>query len=275
MKTILACLTTEEHAGDVMSAAVPLARRTGAHLIGLHTVEALAVYPGVIVHIPDTVYTQFSASQTEVAEAIERVFDHWVHAEDFASEWRAVNAESMTAADRMVDAARTSDIVIMAQADKITDRADQYHAQEHVIRHSGRPVLHVPAGYTGNGVGKAVVVGWSPTREAARAVHDALPLMQEGAKAWIVAVTEGGSMDYDGATELARALDRHGIEAEVVQRSADRQDIVQVLQREAMERGADMIVTGAFGHSRLYDFVIGAVTLDLMKQAKVPVLFSR
>lgn len=275
MKTLLACLTNDAHADDILSAAIPLARRHSAHLIGLHTIEALAIYPNVTVHLPDTIYTNFARSQSESSQAIREHFEAQVRAEDFVSEWREVTAQSMTAADRMVEAAQTSDLVIMAQADATVDRADQHHAQEQVVRRSGRPVLHVPDGYRGDQLGKSVIIGWSPTREAARAVHDALPLMADGAKAWIVVVTGSDDKRYEGATELARALDRHGIDAEIVQRTARQQEIAPLLEREALERGADLIVTGAFGHSRLYDFVIGAVTLDLMRTAKLPVLFSR
>lgn len=275
MKTILACLTNEEHTDDILSAAIPLARKHLAHLIGLHTIEALVVYPGVAMHVPDMVYANYDDSQATTSKAIEKVFEDRVKVEDFVSEWRSVRSQSMTAADRMVEAARTADLVIMAQADIATDRIDQHHAQEVVIRRSGRPVLHVPSGYRGEVLGKSVVLGWSPTREAARAVHDAIPLMEEGADVAIVSVTGGSGYEAEGATELARALDRHGFSPEVVKRPSEHSDIASILEREAMERGADMIVTGAFGHSRAYDFVIGAVTLELMRSASLPVLFSR
>lgn len=275
MKTILACLTTEAHADDILAAAIPLARRNMAHLTGLHTTEALVVYPGVAMHVPDTAYSTFEASQRGISEAIEAMFHKRVKAEDFASEWRCMKAQSMTAADRMVEVARTSDLVIMAQADATTDRVDQHHAQEHVIRNSGRPVLHVPDGYRGTEIGQSVVIGWSPSREAARAVHDAIPLMAEGAKVAVVSVTSGDTSQAAEATQLARALDRHGLSVEVVERHAAKPEIAEILEREALERGADLIVTGAFGHSRVYDFVVGAVTLELMRSATIPVLFSR
>lgn len=275
MKTILACLTTKGHADDILAAAVPLARRNMSHLIGLHTTEALVVYPGVAMHVPDTAYSNFDASQRETSEAIEAIFNSRVKAEDFASEWRCMKAQSMTAADRMVEVARAADLVVMAQADADTDRVDQHHAQEFVIRHSGRPVLQVPSGYHGTETGQSVVIGWSPSREAVRAVHDAIPLIAKGAKVAIVSVTSGDASQVAGATQMARALDRHGLSVEVVERNASKPDIADILNREALERGADMIVTGAFGHSRLYDFVVGAVTLDLMTSATVPVMFSR
>lgn len=275
MKTILACLTTKEHADDIFAAVIPLARRHMAHLIGLHTTEALVVYPGVYMHVPDTAYSTFDASQKEISEAIEADFEDRMNSEAFASEWRSVKAQSMTAADHMVEASRTADLVVMAQADTATDRVDQHHVQEQVIRYSGRPVLHVPSGYRGEEIGQSVIIGWSSSREAARAVHDALPLMAKGAKVAIVSVSSGDTSQSADTSQLASALDRHGLSVEVVERHAAKRDVAEILEREALERGADLIVTGAFGHSRIYDFVVGAVTLALMKSAKVPVLFSR
>jgi nucleotide-binding universal stress UspA family protein len=175
----------------------------------------------------------------------------------------------------MVDAALTCDLVIMAQAETDVGNAVEYHAQEHVIRRSGRPVLHIPSDYSADTIGKKVVIGWSPTREAARAVHDALPLISPGAEVKVVTIGPGASAEGGGAMDLARALDRHGFETEVVERIATRDRIAEELDEMAFEAGADLIVTGAFGHSRLYDFVIGAVTLDLMQHARLPVLFSR
>ena len=61
-KTILVCLTTQEHAATLMKVAVPLARRSGAHLVGLHTLERLEVYPGIAVHVPDSAVAAFIAS---------------------------------------------------------------------------------------------------------------------------------------------------------------------------------------------------------------------
>ena len=74
-KTILVCLTTREHAATLMKVAVPRARRTGAHLVGLHTLEALEVYPGIAVHVPDSAFKAFNDSQKEAADAIEDTFN--------------------------------------------------------------------------------------------------------------------------------------------------------------------------------------------------------
>ena len=84
-KTILVCLTTPEHAETLLKAAVPLARKHGAHLIGLHTVEALLVYPGIAMHIPEPAFADFNISQKKEADAIKAVFTKHTENEDFVS----------------------------------------------------------------------------------------------------------------------------------------------------------------------------------------------
>jgi nucleotide-binding universal stress UspA family protein len=180
-KTILACLTTADHAETVLKLAVPLARKHNAHLIGLHTIEGLVVYPSIAMHIPGPVFASFSASQAIESEAIKAVFTKHTTNEDFASEFRHVRSEAVSAAEHMVESARAADLVIMAQEEKEGDHYNQRHAQQQVVRDSGRPVIVVPLDYDGPEIGDNVLLGWSDTREAARAAHDMLAIFQSGA----------------------------------------------------------------------------------------------
>lgn len=278
LRTILVCLTTEASAATLMPTACLLARRTGAHLIGLHTLEALVVYPGLAMHVPEPAFAGFNAAQTATAEAIEAAFRRWTESESFVAEWRCRAASSTTAATRMLESARAADLVIVAQEDPETDRMDQDDIQQRLIRQSGRPVLVVPPGYAGATLGTRVTLGWSPTREAARAAHDSVELFDETAEVRIIAVDprhEAESPSAETAQELAATLARHGARAEVVQRLTGGDSVTDILLDEARASGADLIVSGAFGHSRIFDFVVGAATLELMRQAPVPVLFSK
>ena len=277
LKTLLVCLTTVEHAEDLMKQAVPLARRNDAHLIGLHTVEALMVYPGIAMHIPDAAFAAFGESQKKETESIKKVFRRHTENETFQSEFRLVRAESLSAGDRMVESARAADLVIMAQEDRDAERGDQRNAQVQVIRESGRPVLIVPNGYDGPTVGSNIVLGWSDAREAARAGHDMLVVADEGASVTILRV---GSARQDAlrdseSIDFAETLSRHGLKASLENRARDGARIAEVLCKAAFEKGADLIVTGALGHSRAYDFVVGATTHALLESATVPVLFSK
>ena len=189
-KTILVCLTTPENTETLMKAAVPLARKHGAHLIGLHTVEALLVYPGIAMHIPEPAFATFNASQKMESEAIKAVFEKHTKNEDFVSEFRLIRAEAVSAVDRMVECARAADLVIMSHEDKEHDRYDQRNAQTQVIRESGRPVIVVPLEYDGPEIGANLLLGWSDTREAARAAHDLLWIADAGATLTVLRVVK-------------------------------------------------------------------------------------
>ena len=276
-KTILVCLTTREHAATLMKVAVPLARRTGAHLVGLHTLEALEVYPGIAVHVPDSAFKAFNDSQKEAADAIEDTFNSFTQAEDFVSEFRLLRAQSTTASERMIESARAADLVIMAHEDREADRFDQRRAQADVIRQGGRPVIVVPLDYDGPEIGHKVLLGWSETREAARAAHDMLTVMPPASEIVVLRVRNSvmNEMQDTDMLDVTTALARHGHKVSLRHLTQAGQAIAKVLTDCAFEEGADLVVTGAFGHSTAYDFVVGATSKALLRDAKVPILLSK
>ncbi|WP_299784148.1 universal stress protein [uncultured Roseobacter sp.] len=276
IKTLLVCLTTAEHAETLLKLAVPLARKHNAHLIGLHTLQALVVYPGIAMHIPEPAFEAFNESQKIETAAIKAVFTKHTTNEDFQSEFRLVRADAVSANERLVESARTADLVIMARGDKEADRYEQRNAQSEVIQESGRPVIVVPPDYDGVEIGKNVLLGWSATREAARAAHDLLSVADEGATLTVLRVgsTPSDALEDSEGVDVAEMFSRHGMKPTLEHRNTAGDTVADVVGQVAFERGADMIVTGAFGHSKVYDFVIGATTYALLRDAKLPVMFS-
>jgi nucleotide-binding universal stress UspA family protein len=277
IKTILVCLTNEETSDSLMRAACILARTHTAHLIGLHTIEAMTVYPGIAVHIPSTVFEQFNASQLEQADKIKAIFERHTAKEDFVAEWRLQHTKSTKASERIIDSARIADLVLVPNENPELERSDQHHLQEEVINECGRPVLMVPADFDAESIGTHVLVGWNDTREAARAAHDALDILQEGARAHLLRVHgEDDDLTYDATlTELAQTYARHNIDTSIGHRAWQRHQVAEIIELEAFERGCDLIAVGAFSHSRAYAVIHGAATRDLLRGAKRPVLFSR
>lgn len=277
IKTILACLTNKEHAPALLRAAVPLARRHGAHLIGLHTLEALEVYPGIAMHVSDEMFAAFNTDQKKEADAIKAIFDDHTAQEDFVSEYRLLKAQSRSASDRMTESARAADLILMAHGDRKVDRYDQRHAQSAVIRQSGRPVIVVPNAFDGPPIGSKILIGWSDTREASRAAHDILPLAADAAEITLLRVKTTASDEMKDADllDLSTALARYGHKVNVRHTDTAGTAISDVLLKTAFETGADLVATGAFGHSSAYDFVVGATTSALLKSADMPVLFSK
>lgn len=277
LRTILVCLTSTVSAAELLRSAAILARRDNAHVIGLYVTESLAVYPGIAMHIPEMEFQSFVASQKAHAQEVKTIFESFASSEDFPTEWRQAGSESGFLADTIIANARFVDLVVIAQEDDGEDRPVINNLQERVIKESGRPVLVIPRGFTAERLGENVVLGWSATREATRAVHDLVDVVSADANLRILRAgktpidTLG---DYE-ANDLAAALSRHGPTVEIVHREKDGENVADILSQEAFEMGADMIATGAFGHSRVYDFVVGAATRHLLSDAKLPVMFSK
>ena len=274
IKTILLCLSSPNSVASLLKAALPLARRFDAHLIGLHTLEALVVYPAISMHIPDTVFVDFNKSQKAQADEIKVIFERYTKSEDFIAEWRLQKPDTMTATTRIMQSAQAADLVIMAQ-----DTDDEpYHDDlvGNTIRKSGRPVLIIPPDFRGDTIGDNILLGWSATRAATRAAHDLIAIATPEAAIGLLTIGKPGEGDIKtlDAVDLAETYARHGLKPDILRRPNGK-TVAETILNEAAARGADLIATGAVGRSRGYDLIIGAATNDLLTTATLPVLYSR
>lgn len=278
IKTIVVGLMTVEDAEWLVPAACAIANAYGAHLIGVHPVEANLPYVSVDGMISDLSGPMFYEWQIEETAAIKATFDRLTRVEDFVAEWRTQDIGTGGSPEFLTSIARNADLVIIGQPDTGERRRDETALYEHVIRQSGRPVLMIPRGYVIDKIGQHFLLGWSDTDEAARALHDALTLAKPDAQIDILHVGQDGGESGAGPSarrDLAAALDRHGIKTKLITDTANAEGIAATLLRHAFEQGCDTVVAGAFGHSRTYDFVIGAVTRELMRKATLPILFAK
>jgi nucleotide-binding universal stress UspA family protein len=276
-KTLLACLTDADGAPALCAAAATLAEHWDAHLVGLHVMEGVVFYPPYPVGIPGTVYQAIRTEQTAHAGQIEAAFRAATKGLDARCEWRLLSSDNDLPADRAVESARAADLVMMNAVEAGTvNTYQQRFLQEAVIRGSGRPVLIVPAAGEIR-VPRRAVVGWRDTAQATRAVHDLIPLLSGGGAVRIVAFDMGARLGETGdqLTDLAASLARHGLEVEIARRTDVVDSISGALQAEAREFGADLLAVGAYGHSALYDLILGAVSRELLRETAIPVLFSR
>jgi nucleotide-binding universal stress UspA family protein len=149
-------------------------------------------------------------------------------------------------------------------------------AIDRTLTESGVPMLILPHDWTeSSSVGRNIVIAWNGGREALRAVHDAMPFLENAAKVTIFAFSSRPSDLRASAELLARHLKAHG----VISRVSDWTNTGDLSAIDALfasldTQDADLIVAGAFGHSRLYESLFGGVSLDLMRQQAVPVLMS-
>jgi nucleotide-binding universal stress UspA family protein len=169
----------------------------------------------------------------------------------------------------IAEAARTVELTVAAQADG--DAALVRHPIDQVILGAGGPVLMLPRAGWAEPLGRRVVVAWNGSREASRALKDALPFLVAAEAVTVVAAGEAAGVGLEGAAALLR---RHAVAAVTRQVEFGPHPAGAVLLDAAAEAGGDLLVMGAYGHSRLREIVLGGATREVLRGAGLPVLFS-
>jgi nucleotide-binding universal stress UspA family protein len=172
---------------------------------------------------------------------------------------------------RLVEYARLRDLTIVS----VPESYDQWYA-ETIIFESGKPTLVLPEAPRAKSFDlKTVMVAWDFSRAAARAIADAIPILERAREVRIVTVTNEKVIDSKhAAEELAKNLSRHGIDVVLDKVNAAGRAIGEVLEMQAASCGAEILVMGAFGHSRFREFILGGATKSLLSKPPIPVLFS-
>lgn len=171
---------------------------------------------------------------------------------------------------------RTADVTVVSRpyGDGAADNGPEI--VEGALFGSGRGVLVVPPGAAARSAFSTILLGWRNGREAARAVAEAMPFLRNADRVVVAVVDEDGAPAEAGeepAADIARHLDRHGVSVEI--RHLSRWDRPgEGLIHEAKAIGADMVVAGAYGHSRLREWVMGGTTRDLLRDCPVPLLMA-
>jgi nucleotide-binding universal stress UspA family protein len=146
---------------------------------------------------------------------------------------------------------------------------------DRALTESGVPMLILPPDWTGGAVGQDVVIAWNGGRQALRAVHDAMPFLEKAGKVTVFCFSSRPSDLRASAGMLIEHLGQHGVAAHVSDwTNTGDLSAIEALFASLDTQDADLIVAGAFGHSRLYEGLFGGVSLDLIRQQSLPVLMS-
>jgi len=276
-KTILVQLSNPRRTDVLASVAGRLAERSNAHLIGLNVANALAHMPAMPALVGPEDFAAFEAIDDETAARLKAAFDQVTQNRAFVAEWRNVRIVGMEPVAAVIEHGRAADLIVASQSDPDWEMSGLFDAPERLALESGRPVLIVPyAGRFGE-IGKRVMVAWSGKREGARAVFDALPLLKSADKVTLLCVvgrdSDGESGQLPGA-EIAASLARHGVKVTVRKTMADEIGVADEILARLADEGSDLLVMGAYGHSRLREMVFGGVTRHILRHMTVPTLMS-
>ncbi len=276
-KTILVHLDRSARRSERLELAFTLADRYDAHLVGLFALSAVRM-PSYV--RADTSAALIAAQNRQRAEAVGEAETAFRAAmarhRGVNAEWRTSNADALGTA---LLNARYSDLVIAGQRERDAED-DAGLAPEFVdelVLSAGRPVLLVPYAGRFPDTGKRVLVAWNASAEAARAVADALPLLARAESVNVVVFEPGRTGDHgeEPGADAALYLARHGVKATVSTYGSPDVDIGSQILSRAADNGADLIVMGAYGHSRMRELILGGATRTILESMTAPVLMSR
>ncbi|MCC8402499.1 universal stress protein [Paraburkholderia sp. MMS20-SJTN17] len=275
-KSILVHLDTSVRAHPRLEIALQLAHRFHATLTGLFSTYVPPRRGFFVMAGTADYYAEHERLRLERAGALERLFRAELARANVEGQWIVAQGY---ANDAVPPYARLADLIVLGQTDPVDPEAfvaEQF--VEHVVLSAGRPVLLVPSAGTFGAPGRHVLIAWDGSREATRAVHDALPFLAHAAKVSLLTVhspSDQPPRDRIPGADIALTIARHGVKIDVHDFTVEADTPVgDALLSQADDRGCDLIVMGAYAHSRLHEVVLGGATRTILESMTVPVLMS-
>lgn len=255
--------------------AIDLARRFDAHLTGLHIIQTLMLPPSVGTYMTGDVEAQILAGEKERANQAIDQFREIAERSGIRFETRTDQGSSQDSADLLSLHGRYADLTIIGQQNP--DHAGSAIDPGDVVLAAGAPVMIVPHIGAPSTTAENVTIAWNATRESARAVRDAMPLLERAKTVEVVCFQPRSSGDGHGdqpGADIALHLSRHGIKVGVQILEGSGIDVGNALLSHLADRDSDLLVMGGYGHSRLREAVLGGATRTILQSMTVPTLMS-
>jgi nucleotide-binding universal stress UspA family protein len=274
IKDIVVNLSIGGSGGPAGDYAVSVASALDAHLTAIAFVYDPIVPVSGTGYIPaEVIETQRSDNETAAKAAIDR-FTTTAERAGLSADSVTISASFPGAGDQFGRIARRFDLAIVGQADPGTSAVEEIIA-ESTLFESGRPMIVVPYIQKSPLKLDRVMACWDGSRQAARAISDAMPLLSRAGQVELVIVDkERGKQDEIEGADMGQHLARHDLKVDVKRVAGGDIDVADVLLSHAADNAIDFIVMGGYGHSRLREFVLGGVTHSILRSLTVPALMS-
>ncbi len=272
IKDLLVHVSDKKDSVPAVDAALALAEQSDAHLVGLG-IALPAELPGyAAIRLPQSVFEIMESREKERLAEARALFESKAKkiGRIERCEWRVDRGHPV----QVVEAhGRYADVVVVSQRQPHAEERRLNDLAEELMLGAGRPVIIVPYSAAPKRIGKRVLVAWDASREAARAVADAMPILELADAVDVFVANGAAGADVQG-TDIAAHLAHHRLNVEVYTTETGDTPIGEALLNRVSESGADLIVMGGYGHSRMRESVFGGVTRHILEHMTVPVLMS-
>ena len=277
LKTIVVHFDKDTNVPHLMSVVKPLASDAQSHIVGVYTLPPMPHGIDMAGLWYEQLTRDFMAEYGPVNERLRTSFEESCGGGTYTREWRYISRPIVTIEEGILPEARAADIIVTGSGAAPGDAADA-RKLPNVLLSSGRPVVMVPEKGDFDLIDATVLIAWKNCREAARAVFDSIPILHRAKSIRMLTVDERafGKQTHEpmGAADIATALSRHGLDVDVLHRQDPGDGVGETIISELNASGANLLVMGAYGHSRLREFVLGGATRHVLLNAPVPVLMT-
>jgi len=273
LKNILIHLDSSKQSASRLQTAIGLATRHGAHLTGVYVVTRPEIPTFIEAQIGGEIIDTQQTAAVEEGKGVLDDFEKRGAANGLEIESRLVEGRLV---DSLIEQGRYFDLLVVGQYDP--DDSGVYavdNMPDRLIMSAGRPVLVVPYAGSFPIIGENVVISWDASRQATRAVNDAMDILVAAQNVDILSINppDDGSGKVVGAN-IALHLTRHAVKTTLKKVISVDLDAADMLLSRAADSGADLIVMGAYGHARWRELVLGGFTRHMLEHMTVPVLMS-
>ncbi len=256
------------------AAAAHVAKRVGASLTGVFLrsdfVPSFVAGDAFSASLAIEAYIEErDANLAEASRKARATFDPVVAEQGLTAEWMEINGDNDA---ELLATVRRFDLTVFPP---VAPSAFSAHAisASHIGMTSGAPVLVIPDHAFPIPFGARILVAWKESRESARALHDAWPLLATAEEVHFLTIGRDAPPDFDDV--MRRNLEAHGCRK--IAMHADTNDDIDVgnaIQRHAGRVGADLVILGLYGHSRVRELLLGGVSRDMLQTSQLPMLVS-
>jgi nucleotide-binding universal stress UspA family protein len=247
--------------------AVNLSVHFGGHLTGLYSMRKMpaAIYPGVASSV--AVYDAFEDSAIEQYELAKKMFQDKTAMIGLDTEFLKLEGELVN--DIAVQS-RYADLLVIPQKQNDEFNLNMHYELGNILLHAACPVLLMPDSKPMTLPPQSAMVAWDGSRESAMALRASLPMLRLVGKVDLVSV----SLNVADVKKITSHINRHGIEVKIHSAEGSQTNAGKLLLDQAVSLGSDILVMGAYGHSRLREMVLGGATKYMLKNATMPIIFA-
>ncbi len=268
IKDVLVYLDNDDDCAQRVLSAAQLCHYFDAHLTGLYAIRLLNIHHYPYAYLPADAFGALEAHATEQCDEAKAVFIEKANMGDASGEFRAVKGEII---EPLGIQSRYTDILVVPSHNVTNKKLNPRYIVSDVLLAAACPVLVLPENHSPIDLPlQRVLVAWDGSHECARALKSALPILVKTVEVDVVSV----SSSKQDADDIAQHITRHGIKTNVHLVEGSSFDAGSTLLKHAESLNSQLIVMGAYGHSRLREQVLGGATQHILHHSSLPILFS-